>query len=198
MVEQASPLLGGGQDGVRVKILQNGTDVVDVSSLSPDHVVTADTLLASRVELVRGASTLLYGTASQAGVVNVIDERIPTQMPQDILKDNVEGETLLRYNTSGNEKVATANLAMGLTDNVAVRVEGLTRKSDDYDVPEFKSDIMLDYLPDSLGNGVVGFFLPIIACQRPIHITKDCLLQWSCILVVSIWQPTLLNMATKT
>lgn len=145
-----------GQDGVRVKILQNGTDVVDMSALSPDHVVAADTLLANRVELVRGAGTLLYGTASQAGVVNVIDERIPSRMPQGNIKENVEGETLLRYNTGSNEKVVTASLNMGVGQNVAVRVEGLTRRADDYDVPGFQSDVMLDYLPDSHNKSTVG------------------------------------------
>ncbi|OBX63314.1 TonB-dependent receptor [Moraxella lacunata] len=145
-----------GQDGVRVKILQNGTDVIDMSALSPDHVVAADTLLASRVELVRGAGTLLYGTASQAGVVNVVDERIPSRMPQGNIKDNIEGETLLRYNTGSNERVATASLNMGVGQNVAVRVEGLTRRADDYDVPEFQSDVMLDYLPDSHNKSTVG------------------------------------------
>nr|WP_026313215.1 TonB-dependent receptor plug domain-containing protein [Actinobacillus capsulatus] len=52
----SNPFSGGaskpiirGQDSVRVKIMQNGTDVIDMSSLSPDHVVAADTL----VELVR-------------------------------------------------------------------------------------------------------------------------------------------------
>ncbi|WP_080947502.1 TonB-dependent receptor [Moraxella bovoculi] len=140
---------------MRVKILQNGTDVIDIA-LSPDHVVAADTLLASRVELVRGAGTLLYGTASQAGVVNVIDERIPSRMPQGNIKENIEGETLLRYNTGGNERVATASLSMGVGQNVAVRVEGLTRRADDYDVPEFQSDVTLDYLPDSHNKSTVG------------------------------------------
>ena len=49
-----------GQEGVRVKILQNGSDVVDMSSLSPDHAVAVDTLLAQKVEVLRGTSTLAY------------------------------------------------------------------------------------------------------------------------------------------
>ena len=53
-----------GQEGVRVKMLQNGSDVVDMSAISPDHVVAADTLLAKQVELMRGTPTLLYASAS--------------------------------------------------------------------------------------------------------------------------------------
>lgn len=71
-----------GQDGVRIKLLQNGSDIVDMSNISPDHTVVADTLLAQQVDLVRGTSTLMYGMASPAGVVNIIDKRIPTYRPE--------------------------------------------------------------------------------------------------------------------
>lgn len=145
-----------GQEGVRVKILQNGSDVVDMSALSPDHAVAVDTLLANRVELVRGASTLLYGTASPAGVVNVIDERIPTAMPQGSLTDKISGDTLLRYNSASREKVATAGLTFGIGSHLAVRLEGLKRDADNYKVPSFASDVMLDYLPDSHNKSTVG------------------------------------------
>ena len=145
-----------GQDGVRIKVMQNGTDVVDVSNMSPDHVIATDTLLAERVELVRGPSTLLYGTASSAGVVNVVDKRIPDKMPRGNFNDKVEGEALLRYNTNNQEKLATAGATFGLTDHIALRVEGLSRHADNYEVPEFKSDVTLDYLPDSYNKSKVG------------------------------------------
>ncbi|WP_150539473.1 TonB-dependent receptor [Actinobacillus vicugnae] len=147
-----------GQDGVRVKILQNGTDVIDMSALSPDHVVATDTLLANKVELVRGANTLLYSTASPAGVVNVVDGRIPTQMPNGLLNEKIEGEALLRYNTGSREKVATAGVSLALTDHIVARIEGLKRSAKDYKVPEFRSDKVLNYLPDSDNKSTVGTF----------------------------------------
>lgn len=119
-----------GQEGVRVKILQNGLDAIDMSTLSPDHAVGVDTLLADRVELIRGASTLLYSTASSAGVINVVDGRIPTEVPEDY-----NGEAALRFNENNDERVATAGVTFGLTDRVALRVEGLTRKANNYEVP---------------------------------------------------------------
>lgn len=45
------------REGVRIKILQNGSDVVDIT-ISPDHAIAADSLLAQQVEIVR-VSTLL-------------------------------------------------------------------------------------------------------------------------------------------
>ncbi|MCC3344703.1 TonB-dependent receptor [Psychrobacter sanguinis] len=140
-----------GQEGVRVKILQNGLDAIDMSTLSPDHAVGVDTLLADRVELIRGASTLLYSTASPAGVINVVDGRIPTEVPEDY-----NGEAALRFNENNDERVATAGVTFGLTDRVALRVEGLTRKANNYEVPEIKLGEPLNYLPDSHNKSNVG------------------------------------------
>ena len=72
-----------GQDGARVKVLQNASENIDVSTLSPDHAVTVDPLLAKKVEIIQGPSTLLYGAGTVGGLVNVTDSKIPTQMPEN-------------------------------------------------------------------------------------------------------------------
>src|SRR5690606_16655763 len=79
-----------GQTAPRVKVLSDGSEIVDASGVSPDHVVTADTLLARRVEILRGPSALLYGGGAMGGVVNVLDNKIPTSVPQDGLDGSVE------------------------------------------------------------------------------------------------------------
>lgn len=99
-----------GQEGVRVKMLQNGSDVVDMSAISPDHAVAADTLLAKQVELVRGTPTLLYASASPAGVVNVADGRIPEKQPEN----GIEGEMLVRTDSASKERAATAGVTLGM------------------------------------------------------------------------------------
>lgn len=150
----SAPIIRG-QEGVRVKILQNGTDVVDMSSVSPDHAVAADSLLSEQIELVRGSSTLLYATASQAGVVNVIDKRIPSSMPSKAH----DTELFTRYNANSNEKLATLGSTIALGQNVAVRVEGLTRKADNYAVPNLiinAGDDPVKKLPDSYNQSKVG------------------------------------------
>ncbi len=63
----------------RVRVLQNGTSVVDVSNVSPDHAVSVDPLTIRSIEVVRGPGTLLYGPNTIGGVVNVIDDRIPQE-----------------------------------------------------------------------------------------------------------------------
>ncbi|HDR1545898.1 TPA: TonB-dependent receptor [Pasteurella multocida] len=134
-----------GQEGVRLKILQNGSDVIDMSQLSPDHAIGVDTLLAEQVEIVRGASTLLYANASPAGVINVVDKRIPTQLPQK----GYEVDFNTRYNTNSHEKLVTAALTFGLGKHIALRVEELLRGSNNYHVPAFKLDKTLNYVPDT-------------------------------------------------
>lgn len=150
----SAPIIRG-QEGVRVKVLQNGTDVVDMSNVSPDHAVAVDTLLANQVELVRGSATLMYATASPAGVVNVVDNRIPTAIPEK----GYEGEIFSRYNTASNEKLLTAGTTVGLGNNVAVRMEGLVRRADNYAVPSLVINAGEDpvkRLPDSYNNSNVG------------------------------------------
>ncbi|XXQ67437.1 TonB-dependent receptor [Neisseriaceae bacterium B1] len=147
----SAPIIRG-QEGARIKILQNGSDVVDMSALSPDHAVTADTLLAQQVELVRGTPTLLYATASPAGVVNVVDKRIPSKLPSR----GVEGEIALRTDYASKEKAANAGLTFGIGKHIAIRAEGLIRKSDNYNVPGVNLGETLKYLPDTHNKSHVG------------------------------------------
>jgi iron complex outermembrane recepter protein len=79
-----------GLGGDRIRVLQNGIGVGDVSSVSPDHAVTYEPHAAERVEIVRGAATLLYGSNAVGGVVNVIDQRVPDHRTGDPITGSVE------------------------------------------------------------------------------------------------------------
>ncbi|MEG2560196.1 MAG: TonB-dependent receptor plug domain-containing protein, partial [Acinetobacter sp.] len=122
-----------GQEGARVKVLQNASENIDVSTLSPDHAVTVDPLLAKKIEIIQGPSTLLYGAGTVGGLVNVTDSKIPTQMPEN----NYQGNVGLRYNSGSDEKLASAGVTVGLGDQVALRVEGLKRDANDYIAPDY-------------------------------------------------------------
>ena len=122
-----------GQDGPRVKVLQHASETADVSTLSPDHAVTVDPILAKQVEVIRGPSTLLYGAGTVGGLVNVTDQKIPTQMPED----GLEGTVGLRYNSGSDEKLPSAGVTAGIGENFALRVEGSKRKANDYIAPDY-------------------------------------------------------------
>jgi iron complex outermembrane receptor protein len=72
------PILRG-LDGPRVEVLSGGMSSADVSTVSQDHSPAIEPFLADQIEVLKGPSTLLYGTGAIGGVVNVVDGRIPEE-----------------------------------------------------------------------------------------------------------------------
>ena len=65
-----------GMSGNRVKILNNGMVVRDVSGLGADHVNDIDLNNIQQIEVVRGPSSLLYANGSIGGIINIVDNTI--------------------------------------------------------------------------------------------------------------------------
>ena len=65
-----------GLDGDKVRVMQNGTAMLDASAASPDHAVAVDPLSLREMQVFRGPSALLYSTSILGGVVNLVDTRI--------------------------------------------------------------------------------------------------------------------------
>jgi len=121
-----------GQTAPRVKVLSDGSELMDASSISPDHAVTTEPLLAERIEVLRGPSALLYGGGAIGGVVNVLDRKIPTAVPEN----GIEAEAEVRGATGTRERAGAVGITAG-SGQFAVRVEGLKRRTSDYDVPHW-------------------------------------------------------------
>jgi iron complex outermembrane receptor protein len=98
-----------GQSGPRVRVLQNSLGNNDVSTLSPDHANGVNPIIAERIEVLRGPSTLLYGNGAISGVVNVIDNRIPEQVPGKLLG----GAGEQRYDSATTETSSALKLEGG-------------------------------------------------------------------------------------
>ncbi len=118
-----------GMDGPRVKILSDGAEIQDASTISPDHAVAFEPVLAERIEVLRGPSALAYGGGAVGGVVNILDRKIPTAMPEK----PIEGSMELRANTVAREKTGAFELTGG-SGNVAVHAEGVKRDAKAYRV----------------------------------------------------------------
>lgn len=125
-----------GQDGARVKIVQNGGDLLDMSSISPDHTVTVDPNMSQKVEVLQGPAALLYGAGSVGGLINVIDNKISSQMPSKA----VDGSVGIRYNSGSDEFLSQAEVTAALGDHVALRLAGLKRDANDYIAPSGYSE----------------------------------------------------------
>jgi iron complex outermembrane receptor protein len=111
-----------GQSGSRVRVMQNSLGNNDVSSLSPDHANGVDPIIAERIEVLRGPSTLLYGSGAIGGVVNVIDNRIPERVPGKLLG----GAGEQRYDSATTEASSALKLEGG-KDKFAYHVDGFYR-----------------------------------------------------------------------
>ena len=122
----SSPIIRG-LDGPRVLITQNGLDAGDASRVGPDHVVASETSTATQIEVLRGPATLFYGSGAIGGVVNVVDNRIPTST-------GTEFEWLVQHNSVANENQASMSMQTG-KGNTAFHLDGFWRASDDYKIP---------------------------------------------------------------
>ncbi|HEX4934419.1 MAG TPA: TonB-dependent receptor plug domain-containing protein, partial [Gemmatimonadaceae bacterium] len=70
-----------GLTGDRILVLQDGERTGDLSSASADHALSVDPFSADRIEVIRGPASLLYGNNALGGVVNVIANEIPNDVP---------------------------------------------------------------------------------------------------------------------
>ncbi|MFT5676244.1 MAG: iron complex outermembrane receptor protein [Paraglaciecola sp.] len=126
----SSPIIRG-LDGPRVKVLQNGMDSSDASRVGPDHIATTEASTATQIEVLRGPSTLLYGSGAIGGVVNVVDNRLPKTR-----QEGLSGRVSALHDTVSNERTVSTDINGG-RDNFAWHLDAYSRKTDDYDVPEF-------------------------------------------------------------
>ena len=116
-----------GLGGDRVSILTDGLASGDVSNTSPDHAVGIEPGSAERIEVLRGPATLLYGSNAVGGVVNVIDDRIPTYRAEEPLTGSVE----LRGGSAADERTGSLSLTGGRS-SWAWHVDGLHRDAGNY------------------------------------------------------------------
>lgn len=128
-----------GMEGPRVKILQNGMALGDVSSLSNDHATPVEATTARQIEILRGPAALLYGSGAIGGLVNVVNDRIPTERIND-----ANGMLELRNSSVDHGKTLTLSAEKGIggvggVDNpahpIALHIDGNWRNTDNYRIP---------------------------------------------------------------
>ena len=126
------PVLRGFQ-GPRVRVMTDGIGSLDASNTSVDHAVTIDPLTAQRVEVLRGPAVLLFGGDAIGGAVNVIDKRIPRDVPDDAVHLDAIGG----YGSAANDWSIAGSVDVPLTSKLVVHADGSYRDTDDVRVPGF-------------------------------------------------------------
>lgn len=128
-----------GQTAPRVQSLSDGANIQDASAISPDHAVTTEPLLLRGIEVLRGPAALLYGGGAIGGAINLLDDKVPTALPEG----GISGVAEARIGTADDERSLVGGLTAGVGP-FAFRVEGVHRRSDDYRVPRAFGDSRVD------------------------------------------------------
>lgn len=119
-----------GLDGSRVSVLSDGLGSEDVSNVSQDHAVAAEPFLADQIEILKGPSTLLYGSGAIGGVVNIVDGRIPQTAPAN----GFSGRTQVNVDTVSDGTTGMFRVDTG-NEHFALHADGLYRHAGDYEIP---------------------------------------------------------------
>ena len=146
------PIIRGQSDN-RVKVMQDSVGSMDASAASPDHAVTLEPLLASKIEVLRGPAALRYGSGAIGGVVNVLDNRIPSTLPKSITGGvkALSGGAELR-NSSANDETAGVGSLTAAAGDFAFHIDGVKRASGDMNIPGYA-----EKTPQDLATASKGF-----------------------------------------
>jgi len=125
------PVLRGLGD-FRVRMQENGVGSGDVSDLGQDHGVPIDPLAIQKVDIFRGPAALRFGSQAVGGVVEVINNRIPTAAPFG----GVAAELKAAGTTVNNEWESGVLLDAG-SRNAAIHADFFGRRGDDYRIPSY-------------------------------------------------------------
>ena len=145
---KASRPIVRGLSGERVLMLLDGVSALDVSNLSPDHSVAVEPLLADQIEVLKGPTTLLYGSGAVGGVVNTVDGRMPTRRDAEPLSGGLE----LRGDTASDER-SIAGRVDGRTGAFGWHVDGYSRDTSDIEIPglDWSKYIIAEELAEGAG-----------------------------------------------
>jgi len=136
-VNASRPIVRGlGED--RIRLVLNGLQGIDASTISPDHAPAIDGLDAEGIEILKGPAALRYGGNAVGGVVNIVDGRLPTKLPEKPFA----GEIFLAGSKAEDAGTAAFKL-VGTRGNGVLRVDGFRREGQDYKIPGFSQTAAL-------------------------------------------------------
>ncbi len=137
-----------GQEGERIRVLQDGTGLLDASGASQDHAVAVDPLVIEKIEIIRGPGALLYGSQAVGGVVNMTLNRIPEKMPESF-----SGKAEGKFSSTDMGRGGAVALKTGLGSKWAIHADGAARAADDY---RYSEDRRVNNSFNRSGNEAIG------------------------------------------
>ncbi len=124
-----------GFSGPRVRIMNNGMGMHDLTSLSPDLAVAFDPLLADSITVLKGPATLRYGGNAMGGMVDIKHHRIPEAIPVN----GVSGRLGFNYdhNNSGKSGMFALDAGKGIW---AIHGDYFKRDANNTHIPGYALD----------------------------------------------------------
>ena len=119
-----------GMSGSRVPILQNGSVAGDVSSISADHAVASDVIFNQKIEVLRGGDSLRFSSGANQGLINIIDNRIPTEI---LASPSISLSSQYNFNQQG---LTNGILIEDTLDKISIHVDETNRSSNNYLRPD--------------------------------------------------------------
>lgn len=146
-----------GMTGDRILITEDGAKTNDLSATSPDHAVTIEPFNIEKIEVLRGPKVLTKSTSTFGGIVNVIRNDIPKELPTSYsFQTGFFGET-------SNNGLLGSFIGQAPIYNFFIRGEISGRKADNLKTPIGtlqNSDLKTGNYATSIGyilkNGYLG------------------------------------------
>ena len=88
------PVIRGMSGSGRVKVLNNGMNSADVSGIGADHINDICLNEIQQIEVVRGPASLLYSNGAIGGIVNIVDEAIPSTDLETYMRIGLETQSV--------------------------------------------------------------------------------------------------------
>ena len=114
-----------GMTGYRVKILQNDTEVNDLSAMSQDHAVGVMPKASERIELLKGPSSLVYG-ANAGGTVRLVDSA-GSEFPKQGIHGQLDGSMGIN-----NQMISGGGRLTASSENFSIGIAGFRNQTEDY------------------------------------------------------------------
>ncbi|MDE0645642.1 MAG: TonB-dependent receptor [Gammaproteobacteria bacterium] len=120
-----------GLDGPRIKVLTDGISTMDLGVSYVDHPLLANTFTAESIELINGATSLMFGSGAIGGVINVVTGRLPDKAPS-------ENSTIAEFSQLSGGSVSNLALRQNfiLSQNFLLHFDGFVREGEPYEIPE--------------------------------------------------------------
>lgn len=127
-----------GLGGARVRVMEDRLSTMDVSVTSGDHATTVEPFIADKIEVLKGASTLLYGNGAIGGVVDVHTGRVPHKRADDATTGRFEASL-----ANNGDQENLAGRIDGSFENWLWHVDAFDRQAENYNINGFTESAAL-------------------------------------------------------